>query len=278
MRGRAAHARGAIDEAIGCYRASAEEAQRKGDPMLTRAARLYEAIARWESGAMRAAIDRLREELAAMHGLERTHWAWLTAMLGAGEALLDNRTSAREAIAQAVAELRGSGAEAMAMAAELCAHFGEEVIDRDAVERARSSPFASAVEVRITLRLLDASRARSGPERGAILRVDPLLRWFAVDRGARAQCAKRRTMRAILQALIDAHERGAGAIVSRAQLLDAGWPGERMAERSAQRRIEVMISRLRELGLRDVIETDLGGYRLRADCVIERAEERAFTV
>lgn len=270
MRGRAAHARGAIDEATRRYRESATSAQRHGDPMLLRASRLYEAIAVWESGSLRAAIERLREELAAMHALERTHWAWLAAMLGAGEAMLENRTSAQRAIDEAVAQLRGSGAEAMALAAELCRGFVEHAARDAMIARARTSPLASAVEVRITLRLLSDSREHARAERRATVRVDPLLRWFAVDQGERASCAKRPTMRAILRALIDAHEQRPGTIVTRAQLLDAGWPDERMAERSAQRRIEVMISRMRELGLRDVLETDLGGYRLRADCVIER--------
>ena len=118
--------------------------------------------------------------------------------------------------------------------------------------------------------MLSDSRACARGERSVTVRVDPLLRWFSVDQGERASCAKRPTMRAILRALIDAHEQRPGTIVARARLLEAGWPDERMAERSAQRRIEVMISRMRELGLRDVLETDLGGYRLRADCVIER--------
>jgi tetratricopeptide (TPR) repeat protein len=270
LRGRAAHARGAIDEAMRCYRESATSAQRHGDPMLLRASRLYEAIAVWESGSIRAAVERLREELAAMHALERTHWAWLAAMLGAGEAMLDNRISAQRAIDEAVAELRDSGAQAMALAAELCRGFVEDATRGAVIDQARKSPLASAVEVRITLRLLSDSRGDARVERRATVRVDPLLRWFAVDQGARASCAKRPTMRAILRALIEAHEQRPGTIVTRAQLLDAGWPHERMAERSAQRRIEVMISRMRELGLRDVLETDLGGYRLRADCVIER--------
>ena len=54
--------------------------------------------------------------------------------------------------------------------------------------------------------------------------------------------------------------------VAHANLIQAGWAGERMSEASAANRLRVAIATLRKLGLRDVIVSRQGGYRLHPSC------------
>lgn len=57
------------------------------------------------------------------------------------------------------------------------------------------------------------------------------------------------------------------------ELKPLGWPDERMGPASARPRLQLMMSRLRELGLREVIETTDHGYRLVPECVVRLRDE-----
>lgn len=72
--------------------------------------------------------------------------------------------------------------------------------------------------------------------------------------------ARRPLLRRLLLRLADAAAEGARD-VGVEELLEAGWPGERMVGTSGVRRLQVAINRLRDLGLREVLETvERGGY------------------
>jgi tetratricopeptide (TPR) repeat protein len=81
----------------------------------------------------------------------------------------------------------------------------------------------------------------------------------------------RRVPRRVLAKLVDARVRAPGAAVPAPALVEAGWPGERMPPRSAANRLHVTLGLLRALGLRDLIEHAMGGWRLSPDVPIVRA-------
>jgi hypothetical protein len=87
-------------------------------------------------------------------------------------------------------------------------------------------------------------------------------RWFEPPGGERVACAGRPVLRRILVALARAHLATPGRAVSPAELLAAGWPDERMGQAAARRRLQVMMWRLRELGLRRFLRGDPDGYLL----------------
>ncbi len=47
-----------------------------------------------------------------------------------------------------------------------------------------------------------------------------------------------------------------------AELVEAGWPGEKMSAGAARNRLHVSLNRLRTLGLDHALLTDAGGYLL----------------
>jgi DNA-binding SARP family transcriptional activator len=56
--------------------------------------------------------------------------------------------------------------------------------------------------------------------------------------------------------------------VSAAELIEAGWPDQRMRAQSARDRLHMMISRIRDLGLRGVLHGDGERYRFADDLEI----------
>ncbi len=122
--------------------------------------------------------------------------------------------------------------------------------------------------------LVEVAEARGEAERACELRAEaaelrvhtaPLRvaadgRWFCAG-GERVSLSRRRSARLVLAALVDLRERAASASLSRAALVEAGWPGEKILERAARQRLYVLINSLRKLGL-DALETTDEGYRL----------------
>jgi DNA-binding response OmpR family regulator len=85
-------------------------------------------------------------------------------------------------------------------------------------------------------------------------------------------------MRRMLLALVQARLEEPGRALTRDELLAAGWPDERILPRAARRRLEVMVSRMRELGLQGALQTVHGGYRLAPDLqIVTRDEPRDAT-
>lgn len=71
-----------------------------------------------------------------------------------------------------------------------------------------------------------------------------------------------RTLRRILLALVERHAAGPEPLTT-AEVLEAGWPGERPIHEAGQNRVYVSMNRLRAQGLRDAIERFDDGYRLK---------------
>lgn len=67
-------------------------------------------------------------------------------------------------------------------------------------------------------------------------------------------------VRRVLHALTAAHSERAGVALSTLDLVDAGWPGEKMKHEAATLRVYTTVRRLRALGLSDVLLTRDDGY------------------
>lgn len=72
-----------------------------------------------------------------------------------------------------------------------------------------------------------------------------------------------RAHRQILRLLLQAHRANPERRLDVWELLEAGWPGEDPIPEAGTNRVYVALARLRQQGLRDVIEHNEGGYRLR---------------
>lgn len=96
--------------------------------------------------------------------------------------------------------------------------------------------------------------------------VGPLAAWVAVahDPGQRLGPASRR----ILLALIDRHAQQ-GPPLTMWELLEIGWPGEKPLPIAGANRVYVALTRMRRMGLREVLQRFDDGYQLVPGTVVQ---------
>lgn len=85
---------------------------------------------------------------------------------------------------------------------------------------------------------------------------------FRASSGIVVTLQRRRKLRLVLAALVHCRLERPGHVLSPSQLIEAGWPDERIYPRAARARLHVAVSSLRKLGLGDALEFHQGGYRL----------------
>ena len=85
-------------------------------------------------------------------------------------------------------------------------------------------------------------------------------RAFRVSSGPIVELPRRSTMRRVIVALAQVREESPGRALSVQQLVEKGWPDERILSKAAAARVHVMVSRLRQLGLETVLCTSDEGY------------------
>lgn len=90
--------------------------------------------------------------------------------------------------------------------------------------------------------------------------------WFRAPDRAVADCSNRPVLKRLVAALVAAHR---GVPCTSGQLVEAGWPGEKMSRAAARNRLHVSLNRLRVLGLGDVLRTTRAGYLIDPDVEIE---------
>ena len=100
------------------------------------------------------------------------------------------------------------------------------------------------------------------------LRVGPLVQWIQVNTQPRVALKRSALFRRLLTTLLEGHASKPGTPVLTATLLEAGWPGDRSKVASLENRLWVALSKLRRLGLEDVLERVEGGYRVPPDVVV----------
>lgn len=86
--------------------------------------------------------------------------------------------------------------------------------------------------------------------------------WFKWQDAPRVNIRKRRSSRLLLETLVEHRLSIPGKVVPAALLIARGWPGESMRPSSAMSRLYVAVLALRNLGLRDAIVGQDGGYLL----------------
>ncbi|MCA9621818.1 MAG: AAA family ATPase [Myxococcales bacterium] len=282
---RIAHAAGDLERAVESYLPVVRMARAAQMMVMHGYASGSAGTALAERGDLAEACEHLRAALVVVPQIDKHYGAMFRGVLAGIEALRGHTEEARRLQAEAEDALRDhEGPLAIAVAA--CRALvdlgdGRRTPDAEATERAAArlreieqlverAPAQLTLELRLIARLLRTEGLDATPRDAdaPTLEVEAAGRWFVPPAGARIGCSRRPIMRRMLVALVQARVRQPGRALGQEELLEAGWPGERMIESAAKRRIQVMLSRMRDLGLRDVIQTTEAGYRIDPQCVV----------
>ncbi|MFT3767976.1 MAG: tetratricopeptide repeat protein [Minicystis sp.] len=267
--GNARFEQGRLDEALASYEAALdllEELGWRASMVLPGLAAARAAIG--DVAGAEATFARAEDELARL-GNQR-----LSAALCVHEGHL-NLARAREAAT------RGDAEAAASLVARARRRMTDALVDPDPRGAAASGP-ALAVEstdVRIALRCLRRALAAHAPaavepSRDA-LRVGKGCSWFRAPGGEAVSLDRRRSLRLLLDKLVEARLAAPGAVLSAASLVAAGWPGEDVSPEAGASRVYTALSTLRKLGLRALIQSADDGYRLDPEVPVARGEKPA---
>jgi hypothetical protein len=100
--------------------------------------------------------------------------------------------------------------------------------------------------------------------------VDAEGHWLTASNGRRTSLARKATLRRLLRRLVDARFATPGQGVRSEELIELGWPGERVAHDAAMNRLRVAMARLRQAGLDTMLISERGGYWLDPSLPLER--------
>ena len=195
------------------------------------------------------------------------------AKLGVAQAMAGALAPAAENIERGSALLKALGDPALEPALELYdaqlrfarwqhnRSFAELDLDHLRQQITQASA-AYNVEVRRAARLMRQALQRRD---GAGWRVDVDGRGFEGPGQPWVDLSRRRTLRPVLKALVDAFIERPGEGLTVDELFEAGWAGQRVSQESMTNRVYVAISTLRKLGLRDILLQQDQGYQLDPD-------------
>ena len=267
---------------------SLERIGRTGSPHWEGIALSYTARCKQETGDLAGALTMYSEALARLEaaGVRRAQavalYQFATALLEAGE--LDAAAKhlraalplAREncgdyegvifAAQGVIAARRGAPGDATALyrraEVSLLAHPKPTFLAAVRVLLGEEPPAALAAcsEVRLALRLRSLAAAST--------EAPPLLcardgSWFrAPGSETSVPLGRRKAIRGVLSLLVRLREERPGEAASIAELVEAGWPGERVLASAGAERVYAAVATLRRLGLSGVIQQKGGGYLL----------------
>jgi hypothetical protein len=229
------------------------------------------------------AETRLYDALAvAMPRARSMAHLWLCAMFHVARRLPEAQRHAETSLA--IASEMGDGAvQALATAhlAALSAAAGDLDGARALFSAARghaicndAQTIAALVEVATSfLDLSDADDPSLQITGDAVLEIGPDGLWIRPPGSARFDMSRRRAVRLVLLALADARERTPGLPLGRPEILEAGWPGEKMRFAAGEQRVRTAIWTLRKLGVGASLVTRGDGYLLDPAVRIVRASE-----
>jgi hypothetical protein len=96
--------------------------------------------------------------------------------------------------------------------------------------------------------------------------------YFTLSGGARVDLSTKGPLRRVFRAIVTAHRTCPGSALSIDGVFDAGWFGERATPEALAGRVYSAISKLRRMGLGDVLVRSDAGYLLDPRCCV--IEER----
>jgi hypothetical protein len=130
--------------------------------------------------------------------------------------------------------------------------------------------FAACIAAHLNLDEQPAPDEHGQPAAARTLALATDAAWVAGEDGTRHRLG--RGMRRIVAALVAHHERAPGTPMAMWNLFEAGWPGEQPAFEVGANRVYVALTRLRAMGLRDIIERFEDGYRLAPNTLVVKTD------
>ncbi|HMI93306.1 MAG TPA: hypothetical protein VK509_18170, partial [Polyangiales bacterium] len=116
-------------------------------------------------------------------------------------------------------------------------------------------------EHRLAVRVLRGAITRHRElERSLLVASDQS--WLRAPSARRSPLSSKKVLRRILAALVERRLRAATTPLSVAELVQRGWPNERLAARAAGNRLQVALAELRKRGLARVLTRSAEGYLL----------------
>jgi len=109
-------------------------------------------------------------------------------------------------------------------------------------------------------------RVRHAVRTPPVLEIAIEAAWFRAPGSEPIDCSKRPVLWRLLLALALGPRETARSL---GELVEAGWPGERMSRAAARNRLHVSLNRLRAMGLAQILLTTDDGYVLDPSVIVE---------
>lgn len=172
-----------------------------------------------------------------------------------------------------VEDLRRAGQrwrEALALArlALVAREHGDERTAKARLAEARAAAALSTMSASKLAIAMVEEPAVAAPAAPTGITVGPEGRWLLLEDGTRHDLARHGPVRRALWALSVAKNERPGHAMTTLEIVEAGWPGEKMRHDAATLRVYTTVRRLRALGLSDVLLTRDDGYLFDPDATI----------
>jgi len=277
------HAVGRLEDARRRYEESLGIFRELGHRRYEIASLRYLGVLALDEGNPKKALELLEQALSIareVHDLS----GFVLGPLGAALAALDRIVESRAAFAAAAEDLAARGEPRAIPIVALFEGFLDLALARDAESRGKhaeasdhrgrarqrldpAGPGGAAArssDARVAANLLERGLGDAVPSSrgGTTLEVGPNVAWFRIGRGKKIDLRQRRALRLLLGKLIAAARESPGRGLSVHELVEAGWPGEKILPDAAVSRVYTSIKTLRHLGLRDLLVHGEDGYVL----------------
>ncbi len=180
------------------------------------------------------------------------------------------------------AAARGDGALASAKLSSIEALIGRVSGPSSTVHRSD--------EVRLALRLAQRAKSEAAPRIASMREAKPVGSgaedasapfvlaedgtWFRLPTGEVHKLRARPVAARLLRLLVDCALDAPGVPVGAESLITAGWPGDKILPKAARNRLYVTMTRLRQLGLGELLRNEGEGYFLRPGVRVRLVRER----
>jgi tetratricopeptide (TPR) repeat protein len=144
-----------------------------------------------------------------------------------------------------------------------------DAIERELEALPRPNDAPRGLDLNIMLGFIASARQANTSEAEPSSRALRIARdassFTAPDADAPVNMSRRRTVRRVLQALLDERLDRPGEVLDAQTLMERGWPGDSTEVRNGLMKLYVTINTLRRLGLEGILQTYGEGYRLDPD-------------